>query len=261
MSTTEGGANIVQNGLVFCFDPANTKSFISGSTTANDLKNNILLTFKNKIYSGGGTQDIVTIISPTYNSDNGGSIFFNPSSILSGDAVYLPTGDTSTNLTNFVTLSLWFKKTVSPSWVEVPTGKGFNTPTPSSQAYSFYILNNSIYARVTTNTVNGNSDIGTPYSLNMWNNAVLTYDGTTISLYLNGVLKTSTPKTGPMMNTSNPFNIGCQNNGGYFPASAPSKTSEYFKGYISNVLVYDRSLSQQEISQNYNTLKFRFGLS
>jgi hypothetical protein len=261
MSTTEGGANIVQNGLVFCFDPANTKSFISGSTTANDLKNNILLTFKNKIYSGGGTQDIVTIISPTYNSDNGGSIFFNPSSILSGDAVYLPTGDTSTNLTNFVTLSLWFKKTVSPSWVEVPTGKGFNTPNPSSQPYCFYILNNSIYARVTTNTINGFSDIGTPYTLNVWNNAVLTYDGSVLKLYLNGVLKTSTSKTGPLMNVSSPFNIGCQNNGGYFPSNAPSKTSEYFRGYISNVLVYSRSLSDLEVLQNYNTLKSRFGLS
>jgi hypothetical protein len=40
VSTAEGGANIVQSGLVFCFDPANPKSFISGSTTANDLKNN-----------------------------------------------------------------------------------------------------------------------------------------------------------------------------------------------------------------------------
>ena len=260
MSTAEGGANIVQSGLVFCFDPANNKSFVVGSTTANDLKNSTTLTFKNKIYLAGGTGDIVTIISPTFDNNNGGSIFFNPSSILSGDAVYLPTGDTSTNLTNFVTLSLWFKKTVSPSWVEVPAGKGFNTPTPSSQAYSFYILNNSIYARVTTNTVNGNSDIGTPYSLNMWNNAVLTYDGTTIRLYLNGVLKTSTPKTGLMMNTSNPFNIGCQNNGGYFPASAPSKTSEYFKGYISNVMIYNKALIADEVLQNYNALKSRFGL-
>jgi hypothetical protein len=260
VSTAEGGANIVQSGLVFCFDPANNKSFVVGSTTANDLKNSTTLTFKNKIYLAGGTGDIVTIISPTFDNNNGGSIFFNPSSILSGDAVYLPNGDTSTNINTYVTLSVWFKKTVSPSWVEVPAGKGFNTPTPSSQAYSFYILNNSIYARVTTNTVNGNSDIGTPYSLNMWNNAVLTYDGTAIRLYLNGVLKTSTPKTGPMMNTSNPFNIGCQNNGGYFPASAPSKTSEYFKGYISNVMIYNKALIADEVLQNYNALKSRFGL-
>ena len=62
------------------------------------------------------------------------------------------------------------------------------------------------------------------------------------------------------MNSTLPFHIGCQYNGGYFPTSAISKTSEYFKGYLSNVLVYDRGLSSDEVLQNYNALKKRFGL-
>jgi hypothetical protein len=63
------------------------------------------------------------------------------------------------------------------------------------------------------------------------------------------------------MNITAPFNIGCQFNGGYFPSTAPAKTSEFFKGYISNTLVYDRALNDSEVLQNYNTLKSRFGLS
>jgi hypothetical protein len=256
MSTVEGGSNIVQSGLVFCFDPANPKSFISGSTTANDLKNNTLLTFKNKQYFGG-TGDILTTIVPTYDTNNKGSIYFNGVNALSGDAIYLPTGDTSTNINTYVTLSVWFKKTSYPTWVECPAAKGTN---PGSQAFTFYLLSTSIYARLTTSTLNGFTDISTTYNTNVWNNAVLTYDGSNMKLYLNGILKTSTPKAGPIMNSALPFHIACQYNGGYFPASAPSKTSEYFKGYISNVMIYNKALTADEVLQNYNALKSRFGL-
>ena len=248
---------IVTNGLVFCFDPANTKSFISGSTSATELKSGSTLTFKNKIYNGG-TGDIVTVISPAYDTNNGGSIYFNGTAVNSGDGIYLPTGDTSTDISDYVTLTFWFKKPSYPTWVECPVAKGFNTP--GSQPFSFYLLSNQIYGRVTTNTINGYTDISTTYDINVWNNVSLTYDGTSMKLYLNGVLKTSTPKSGPIMNITSPFNIGCQNNGGYFPSSALVKTNEYFKGYISNVMVYNKPLSDSEVLQNYNTLKTRFGL-
>lgn len=253
MSTTEGGSNIVQNGLVFCFDPANLKSFISGSTTANDLKNGTTLTFKNKQYFGG-TGDILTTIVPTYDINNKGIIYFNGASSLSGDAVYLPNSDTSTNLTNFVTMSVWFKKTsYNYSWVECPAAKGTN---PGPQSFIFYLQNNLVNALLSTTT--GSVLLNTVYNINVWNNIVLTYDGATFKLFLDGILKSSIPKTGSIVSSSNPFNIGCQYNGGYFPPSAPSKTSEYFKGYISNVLIYNIGLSDTEVLQNYNALKSRF---
>lgn len=252
---------IVTDGLVFCFDPGNTRSYVVGSTTSNDLKNSTYLTFKNKIYNGG-TGDVVSVITPTYDSNNGGSIYFNGVSVLSGDGLYLPTSDTTTNLTSQLTLSVWFKKTAYPTtWVECPAAKGFNSP--GSQPFIIYLLNNStsMYAGVTTNTTNGSTTISTTYSINVWNNVVLTYDGSNMKLYLNGVLKTSASKTGPIMNsTTSPFNIGCQNNGGYYPSSSTCKTSEFFKGYISNVLLYNRGLTASEVLQNYNTLKNRFGL-
>ena len=249
---------IVQNGLVFCFDPSNNKSFISGSTSAVDIKSNTTLTFKNKIYNGG-TGDIVTIISPTYDTNNNGSIYFNGVDSLSGDGLYLPISDTTTNLTSQVTLSVWFKKTAYPTWVESPAAKGYNSP--GSQPFIIYLLSGSIYARLTTGTINAYSDLSTTYSTNVWNNIVLTYDGSNMDLYLNGVLKATSPKTGPIMNaTTSPFNIGCQNNGGYYPSSSTCKTDSFFKGYISNVLLYNRGLTSSEVLQNYNTLKGRFGL-
>ena len=47
----------------------------------DDLSSYTTLTFKNKLY-GGGTGDVVTIISPTYDSNNKGSIYFNGTTIL-----------------------------------------------------------------------------------------------------------------------------------------------------------------------------------
>ena len=246
----------VQDGMVFCFDPSNSKSYVSGTSSALDLKSNTPMTFKNKVYYGG-TGDILTDISPTYDTNNCGSIYFNGVTVLTGDALYLPTGDTTTNLTSQVTLSVWFKKTAYPTWVECPVAKGYN---PGTQPFTFYLLSGSIYARLTTGTINAYSDISTTYSINVWNNAVLTYDGSTMKLYLNGVLKSSISKTGSIMNSTLPFHIGGQYNGGYYPSSAVSKTSENFKGYLSNVLVYDRGLSSDEVLQNYNALKKRFGL-
>ena len=258
MSVTEGGANVVQSGLVFYYDSANRNSYVSGSTTANNLKDNTTLTFKKKLYYGG-TGDIVTVIAPTYSTSNAGITYFNGLAINSGEGLYLPSGDTSTNLSTYVSLSVWFKKTsYNYSYVECPAAKGFNTPAGGGQPYCFYLLNNSVYARITTNTVAGYGDTGTPYSLNVWNNAVLTYDGSYLKLYLNGVLKSSIVKTGPIMNVASPFNIGCQNNGGYYPSSASVKTNEYFKGYVPNVSIYNKALTASEVLQNYNALKPRF---
>jgi hypothetical protein len=37
MSTLSGGPNVVMDGLVLWLDAANTKSYVSGSTTWNDI--------------------------------------------------------------------------------------------------------------------------------------------------------------------------------------------------------------------------------
>ena len=245
---------IVTDGLVFSFDPANTKCFVSGSTTANELKENTTLTFKYKQYNGG-VSDTLTIVAPDFDTNNSGSIYFNPSSDLTGTAIYLPTGDTSTNLTTSVTLSVWFKKTSPPSWPEIIAGKGFN---PGGQSYLIYIVDDTLRGLVTT--TGGGTTITTNYDLNIWNNVVLTYDGSNMNLYLNGELKSTTPKTGNLSTITLPFFIACQYNGGYFPSTAPSKTGDYFSGYISYVKLYNKGLTTQEVIRNYNALKTRFGL-
>jgi len=62
MSTVEGGNRILTDGLVFYVDGANNRSYISGSTSWNDLTPKL---------------NVVTLFSGvTYTTSNGGSLVF-----------------------------------------------------------------------------------------------------------------------------------------------------------------------------------------
>ncbi|HBU07276.1 MAG TPA: hypothetical protein DEB09_04295, partial [Candidatus Magasanikbacteria bacterium] len=80
----------------------------------------------------------------------------------------------------------------------------------------------------------------TTLSVNNWYHIVGTYNGNTSSIYINGVLNTST--------NSGSFSIGSNTSslsiGGY--------VSNYFNGNLDDVRVYNRALSTQEIEKLYN---------
>jgi YD repeat-containing protein len=69
-----------------------------------------------------------------------------------------------------------------------------------------------------------------------WTHVALTYDGTTLRLYVNGVQVTSKAVTGSIQSTTSPLWIG-----------GNSPYGEYFNGRIDEVRVYRAALSQAEI--------------
>ena len=81
-----------------------------------------------------------------------------------------------------------------------------------------------------------------------WNFASFVWSGTTLTIYLNG--------GSPISST-----ISFTNSGNVVIGVYPSNVvGSYFNGSISNVQIYNRNLSADEILQNYNALKTRFGL-
>ncbi len=80
-----------------------------------------------------------------------------------------------------------------------------------------------------------------------WRHVAMTYDGTYLQLYLDGV-----PQLGPLGNqvsnaqlsTGRDINIGASWNNGNF--------ARFFKGLIDEVEIYDRALSVSEIQSIYN---------
>ncbi len=73
--------------------------------------------------------------------------------------------------------------------------------------------------------------------LNTWYHATATYDGTRMRLYLNGVEVGSTAKTGAVaMNGNVPLNLGRNPDG-----------SNYMRGTLDDVRIYNRALTRNEI--------------
>jgi hypothetical protein len=79
----------------------------------------------------------------------------------------------------------------------------------------------------------------TAIPLNIWTMISVTYDGANIKYYINSILDKIVPQTGLIGIGTNSLNIGLG-------------SGVYFGGLISNGIIYNRALSQSEITQNYN---------
>jgi hypothetical protein len=78
--------------------------------------------------------------------------------------------------------------------------------------------------------------------VNRWSHLAVTYDGTTLRLYVNGTQVSSRAVTGTILTTTDPLWIG-----GNHPYG------EYFQGLIDEVRVYDRALTPSEVRAEMST--------
>ena len=82
-----------------------------------------------------------------------------------------------------------------------------------------------------------------PSPVNAWTHVALTYDGSTLRLFVNGTQVATRASTGTLQATTNPLSIG-----GNQSRSASTST-----GLIDEVRVYNRSLSQTDIQADMST--------
>ena len=235
MSTTNGGLNTVVNGLVFCLDAANIKSYVSGSTIWNDIS---------RTQTSGSLTN-----GPTYNSSNGGSIVFDGVD----DCVITPS-NTLTSSTNSLSFNFWVSSTAQTAVNQTILGKDTNGTNGQLLIRRFANSDTLLYNYSTgTGAVQTQStNYFTGYN-NTWVNLQITanYTSTAINIYRNGVLVTSTTMTTPVFpNTTAALLVGSFLFAGFLP----------FNGKIANASIYNRELTASEVLQNYNTIKSRFGL-
>jgi hypothetical protein len=228
MSTVGGGVNIVTNGLVLYLDASNTKSYVSGSTTWNDV-------------SRSGNNGTLTN-GPTFNSGNGGSIVFD------GSNQYIkPPNSTTLQLTNF-TLSSWVRinvQNINQYIIDTSTNVG------SGFGYSYRIkTDNKI--RFWAYDANNALDSTTTISPNIWYNILVTYNNTSKiqSIYINGVFNVSNTHT-------NTFVVSTVTN---LQIGGSLVLGGYINGNIAQTSIYNRNLSASEVLQNFNATRTRFGL-
>ena len=222
---------IVTDGLVLALDAGNVKSYPGSGTTWSDK-------------SGNGNDGTLTN-GPTFDSGNGGSIVFD------GVDDYVDFGDIL-SITSSFSLNIWFKS--NPTQPSVFLGLMAKDALNNFGNYGLFGSSPSEYVRFGfygTNEVQYqvfNSSYQDLLS-ETWVNYTGTYDFSKLRLYRNSILiaeenSTSTPKT----NTT-PLTIGTR-----------YANSLEFGGRIPIAQIYNRSLTSNEVAQNYNATKGRFGL-
>ena len=230
MSYTNG-PKIVTNGLVLYLDAGNSKSYPGSGTAWNDLSGN----------NNNGT----LVNGVGYSSGNGGSLSFD------GSNDYVSVADSHLlNQTTNLSISCWINFNVgSINSRTIFCGKGTGNSAATTQYWLEKLSNNSInfYCSI---TIDRNLNSNFIVTNNLWYNIVGTYNGSVMRLYVNGLLRNSLNITGSITTTNTILGIGRL---GTFNAL-------YSNALISNFCFYNQTLSTNQVLQNYNALKGRFGL-
>ncbi len=220
--------NIVTNGLIFNIDASNSNSYSGSGNTIYDL-------------SGFGNTG--TLVSTTFSILNNGSL----SGIISKNS--------SVNSGQNFTVSAWVYPT---SFAQRNAIVGNAYPYSSNAGWYFFTANNyfSLYQSLFFSAGTDQVSIGSVsyvLPLNNWSyvSASVSNGGSSVKLYVNGI-ETSYGRTSyASLNldySTNEFYIGKRH----------SSTGDNFGGNISQVKIYNRTLSATEIQQNYNATKNRF---
>ena len=235
MNNVARPASVVQpttSGLELYYDPSQSASYPGSGTTLYDLSESGV----NATLSG----------SPT---DSGNWFTFTGTqSIVTGNLASLYTGWQHS-------LEIWFSPSASCS-VFSDTGAGSTTTGYHStglEVYSagpFYLTNAMLYNSATGVTRVG----GGTLSLNSWYQLVRVYNGSnTAYAYLNKVKSSDTsiawgvPTPGWYLNFGSSDTTKFSNGNG-------------FQGKLGVVRLYNRALSEAEVTQNYNATKALYGL-
>jgi len=199
-------------------------------------------------YSGNRNNGTLTNMNTTGNTTSGWQTSCKYGSCLRFDGVndYVTFG--SPSILNFGTrdfsLSAWFNITSLPSAWKTIISKGdsgaygYGIEISSSNGYTC-----SIQAAAGSNT---HLSSGTP-TLNVWHNIVCVYDrDTNMYLYVDGVLRVN--NTAWMLNNS-----GSVSTSSVLTIGSHDTTVWYFNGTIDEVMIFNRSLTQGEITALYET--------
>ncbi len=227
--------NIIRRGMVANFDASAYESYSRTGTIWYDVINNY-------------TADLYT--TPTYNSSNGGFFTFNGTNhsirILNSSSQYNFGGGNCA-------YAFWFKTTATtgnPFFLYnccSLIGCGIN----SSGYINFSMRDDGCNGVTATTSI--------AYNDNVWHYYVGQRVGTSVYVYIDGVLRASASGTLGNVNSTNGNILLGNSASNACPAQTPNGEGVW-AGSIGAFHIYNRALDVTEIAQNYNIQKGRFGL-
>ncbi len=238
MGVAYNSGSIITNGLVLCLDAANRKSYPGSGTTWTDLSGN------------GNNGTLVNGVG--YNSSNLGSLVFDGVN----DYVSGPTFSNVLNYQTSGTIECFFKIISSPS-IDFPDIWGFEGSSTTRVIWfeANTVANNNLRFvwRLSSGSLGAiNTGIAPSTNRNI-NQVVCSYEvistNITFRVYINGTFHNSSTVSGSLTNSpSLPLSIG-----GFLAAQS-------FNCNIYNFKIYNRALTAEEIQQNFNATRSRYGI-
>ena len=237
--STFGGADIVKDGLVLALDAGSERSYPGSGTAWYDIS------------GGGNTATLSAGIS--YDNGYGGNFVFNGSGYIINDTV------SSILNSDTFTIELDLLPTVD-TYASGPGGRViWSTHTSYSNRFMFIVspttgrigcfTYSSYGGNLSVANITTDDDAGKLGS--EWKKVhFVRTTATNIDIYMNGVYNAY--HTVPDYTDINQFSLGQE-----WDSSNPS---DYYYGKQGPLKIYDRVLTQAEITQNYNAQKTRFGL-
>ncbi len=216
------GPNIVTDGLFLALDAASPRSYSGSGTTINNLPNN----------SYSGTLNNATVSNGAVVTDG------------SNDYISVNYGNGVNPTTQDLSYELWVKQTTAATDLFLVQGNW-------SSSNRFYVgLNGGNLGWGLQERGWASNNTSFSPTLNDWFHVVITFNGSTALLYGNAEQQASdTTLTSYTFNQDLVLGSGRPTDGQY----------DWF-GEFGPVKVYNKTLTADEVSQNYNALKSRFGL-
>jgi hypothetical protein len=218
---------IVQGGFTLNVDAGNPYSYAGAGFDWVDVSGNsyICTLINGPTYSNGaivfdGTNDYVDLTYP-----------YSVSIAASGNAAR--------------SMFVWIKTTYTGNQAFISTGTAANSQSFNLVKYGSYVgvmgYNNDYYP--------SSGAAGVTLTDNVWHYIGVTFDGTNLRTYVDGVLD----------NTSGTLTYSTTGQNNFIGKSSHTGNENYTNGSMGLVHIYNRALSGAEVLQNYNATKGRFG--
>ena len=224
------GANLSSDGLVYSLDAANFRSYSGSGLISNALVGGIGATLVNGV---------------GFTSANSGSFIFDGTNDFVNCSNFL---DDPSNFTivAWQKCTLRFYQIIVSKVNDVDAGPGW------AMHAGDYIWGVAAFSQ--TNATNWKLFYtGKMVDDGLWHHLVAVYVNKLVTgIYVDGIsYPFTTLSDGTLTSMSNPLDVRIGTN----------QTNEYmFRGNISQVQLYNKALSQQEILQNFNSTRFRYGV-
>ena len=235
------GAGIVRSGLALYLDAANKKSYPGTGTVWTDLSNNI----RNGTLTSG----------PTFDGGNKGSIVFDGT-----DDCVVMDNSVSISTTAPFTVYLWMNHNPRTSGTLFHRMITLRSSATQPLGIAFVNANTNgysgLYLTAASDWVKGST--GYYPTVNTWGLLTVTYNGagsttgTNFKMYWNAV---------DIGFTANPSATSVSiTNDSFLGGRRSTADDQYYRGKLSNFMLYNVEHSLTQIYKNFNTLRGRYGI-